>query len=285
MAKVKIITDSTADLPEGMANLLGITVIPLYVNVGGKSYRDGVGIMPDQLFAQVEAGGDFPKTAAPATGDFLEPFTQAREAGQDVVFVGLSARLSGTVQIARIAAEIAGGGHIHVVDSMSLSTGTGILAMEGAHMAAQGIDAAEIARKLEALRPRYRASMLIDTMSYLHKGGRCSTMKLYGANLLGIKPEVELREGLLVPAKLFRGSSAKAVRAYLTYRFADLSAIDPAYVVLSMAEGQKAGVAELAERFIQSLGFFRHIYRVTAGCVISAHVGPGAVGILTRSPA
>ena len=271
MAKVKIITDSTADLPEGMANLLGITVIPLYVNVGGKSYRDGVGIMPDQLFAQVEAGGDFPKTAAPATGDFLEPFTQAREAGQDVVFVGLSARLSGTVQIARIAAEIAGGGHIHVVDSMSLSTGTGVLAMEGAHMAAQGIDAAEIARKLEALRPRYRASMLIDTMSYLHKGGRCSTMKL--------------REGLLVPAKLFRGSSAKAVRAYLTYRFADLSAIDPAYVVLSMAEGQKAGVAELAERFIQSLGFFRHIYRVTAGCVISAHVGPGAVGILTRSPA
>lgn len=285
MTKVKIMTDSTADLPEGMADQLGIAVIPLYVNMGGQSYLDGADMDPEQLFAQVEAGGEFPKTAAPSTGDFLEPFTQARAAGQDIVFVGLSVRLSGTVQIARVAAEIAGGGHIHVVDSMSLSTGTGILAMEGARMAEQGMEAAEIVRRLEALRPRYRASMLIDTMSYLHKGGRCSTLKLYGANLLGIKPEVELREGLLVPAKLFRGSSAKAARAYLQYRFADLSAIDPAYVVLSMAAGQRPGVAELAERFIQSLGFFRRIYRVTAGCVISAHVGPGAVGILTRSPA
>lgn len=181
MPKVKIIADSTCDLSRELLERYDVAVVPLYVTLGDQSYRDGVDMTVDQLFAHCDSTHEVPKTAASSVSDFIEAFRPFCEAGQDIVFLGISSHFSVQIQNALLAAQEFPERTIRCVDSQNLSTGIGLLVIEAAERAQAGMGANEIADAVEALRPKVNAGFVLDTLTYLRRGGRCSGLAALGA--------------------------------------------------------------------------------------------------------
>lgn len=279
MPDVKIIADSTCDLGQALASRYDIDIVPLYVTMGEKSYRDGIDLTGPELLAHCERTKDVPKTSAVSQADFFELFRPYAEAGQDIVFIGISSQMSATVQNARVAAEAFPERTIRCIDSQNLSTGIGLLVIEAAERAAQGMDASQIADEVEALRPKVRASFVIDTMDFLHRGGRCSGLQALGAAMLSIKPEISVTDGKMGSTDKFRGKINRVVQRYIDKQLADIERINPRRVFLTYTSFDDEALAPYVE-MVRGRNYFEEILTTKAGSVISSHCGPYTLGIL-----
>ena len=209
---VKIITDSTSDLSDALLKKYDIDMMPLYIHMGDREYKDRVDITPEQIYEWSDANNSTPKTAAPSIEDVikvLEPYVQEE---REIVFFTISSDMSTTVNVVQMAVEeLDYEEHTYVIDSMNLSTGIGLLVIEAAVMAQEGKSAREIVSTIEALRPYVRASFVVDTLKFLHRGGRCSATSALVGGLLKLKPCIYVKDGKMDAGKKYRGNIDKVI--------------------------------------------------------------------------
>lgn len=277
--KVKIITDSTNDLTKDILDKYEIDVVPLSVAFGEKAYLDGVEIITSELYEKVEQEKQLPKTAAVPIHSFIEIFEKYVNEGYEIVYTGISKSLSRTFENAYLAAQEVGPDKIHVVDSMNLSTGTGLLLLKAVKYREQGLGAAEIAAKLEQDRNRVLSQFAIETMDYLHKGGRCSGVTRFVGSLLKLKPIIQVREGKMGVGKLPRGKMVIALNVLVSQLQEDLPRLDKDVVIITHSLADES-CAYLQGKLQEVLGSEVPVITTQAGCVISSHCGKGTIGIL-----
>lgn len=276
-ASVKITTDSTSDLSPALLERYHITPAPLYIVMGDKEFRDGLDIKPADIYRYVDSTGEITKTSAVPVSDYQALFSSCAKQGREVVHINISHHMSACYQNALIAAKEVG--NVYVVDSLSLSTGSGHAAVEAAQLAEQGLGGAEIKRRLDTLVPRISASFVIDTLKYLHKGGRCSSVAALGANLLKLRPCIEVIDGKMTVGKKYRGAMDKVVEEYIRDRLdGKQDTIDPRRIFITHTASKE--LTELACKAVRRYMDFDEILVTDAGCTISNHCGPGTLGIL-----
>lgn len=278
MSKPVLITaDSTCDLSPELLERFQIKTIPLTIQLGEDSFLDGQGFTPELMYKRYRQDGTLPKTAACSIQQFIDFFSQFTQAGYEVVHLDISSELSCSYANARLAAQELEG--VYPVDSQMLSTGVGLLAIEGAECRDKGMSAGEIARHLDALKEKVDTSFVLDTLEFMWKGGRCSAVASLGANLLKLKPALEMKEGKLGVYKKYRGAITAAYRQYIKERLAGKS-IRPGHVFITESgEIEEATIAEL-EALVRELIPVKEIHHTTAGCTVSSHCGPKTLGVL-----
>ena len=263
---VMITADSTADLSADLRERFDIRVIPLTITLGDESFPDGEHFTPADMYARYREDGTLPKTAAPSIQDFLTFFEAFTEKGFEVVHLDISAELSNTWNAARLAAEELEG--VYVIDSRMLSSGIALLAIEGAECRDKGMNAAEIAAHLEELKKKVSTSFVLDTLQFMWKGGRCNAVTALGANLLKIKPGLEMRNGKLEVNKKYRGSMERVYRQYITERL-EGKAVRPGHVFLTESGEVPEETVESLTALVKELTGCREVHHATAGCTIS----------------
>lgn len=277
MSEIIITCDSTADLPLELREKYNIGVIPLGVTLGATTYLDGVNITPDEIYAHHDKTGELPKTTAANVGDFIDFFTPYAEAGKTVIHFPISSEMSSTYNNALLAA--AEFENIHIVDSKNLSTGIGLVVVAAAEMAQSGMTADAIVEKAEELVKCSDASFVIDNLEYLHKGGRCSAVAMLGANLLKLKPCIDVTNGKMDVSKKYRGKYGEVLKQYVSERLADLSAIDDSRIFVTHAGCADEVVNAVVEQ-VKAYGYFKEVIPCRAGCTVSSHCGADTLGIL-----
>lgn len=278
MSNIQIVTDSTSDLTPDMIQECGIHVVPLHVVFEGVAYRDGVDLTPGQMYEKVMELGVLPKTAAPSPSEFSVAFETFVRQGKQVVYIGISSALSSTCQNALIAAREFPEGAVEVVDSLNLSTGIGLTVMKAVDYVKQGLEMRELTARLRKDVKRVETEFVIDTLEYLHKGGRCSGTQLVIGSLLRIHPVVKVVDGGMILAEKLRGKMDKVVQSLLARALAHKDNLDPerVFVTHSMAEDSALWLKSELEKAFD----VREIIVTDAGCVISSHCGPGTVGVV-----
>ena len=276
---IKIITDSTNDLGKDLLQQLDIEVVPLTVNFSEESYLDGVEITTKELYEKVEKLNQLPKTAAVPIQKFIDVFEKYVNEGYEVIYTGIGKNLSRTFENAYLAAQEVNPEKIHLVDSMNLSTGIGLLLMKAAKYRDQGMSAAEIKAKLESDRHNVRAQFAVETMDYLHKGGRCSGVTRLVGSVLKLKPIIQVREGKMGVGKLPRGKMVIALNTLIKQLEEDLPNLDKDVVVITHSLADES-CAYLEAKLAELLGNDVPVISTNAGCVISSHCGKGTIGIL-----
>lgn len=277
MSKIIITCDSTADLPLELRQKYNIAVIPLGVTLGATTYQDGVNITPDEIYAHHAKTGELPKTTAANVGDFLDFFTPIVEEGNTIIHFPISSEMSSTYNNALLAAGDLE--NVHIVDSKNLSTGIGLVVLAAAEMAQNGASAEEIIAKAEELVKCVDASFVIDNLEYLHKGGRCSAVAMLGANLLKLKPCIDVTNGKMDVSKKYRGKYGEVLKQYVSERLADLDDIDNTRIFITHA-GCADEIVSAVEAQVKEYNFFSEVIIVRAGCTVSSHCGADTLGIL-----
>ena len=277
MPKIKITCDSTCDLNPELYNRYGISVIPLSVAMGDKLCRDGVDVTPEDLFSYVEETGKLPTTSAISVGEYEDFFRPFVAEGYEVVHINLCSELSSSHQNARLAAQEVG--NVYVVDSRSLSTGSGHLVILAAELACAGYDGAYIARSLDDMKGHLDVSFVLQTLDYLHKGGRCSGMARFGANMLKLRPEIVMENGTLHVGKMYRGSMEKTILDYIRGRLENEKEVNYDRIFVTHS-GVPAEIVEKAAALVKELRPFEEVIVTVAGSTISCHCGPACIGVL-----
>ncbi len=278
MNKVKIFTDSTVDLTKDLVEKYEIGVVPLYVNIEDASYLDGIEITTADLYRIVDEKQTLPKTSTAPVTDFVDAFTPWINDGYDIIFMGVSSKLSSTYQTAALAAREFDEGRVTLVDSLSLSTGTALQVVKAAELAKAGLDSKTIAGIVSEITPRVRASFIIDTLKYLHMGGRCSAIQLLASNVLKIHPQIIVKDGAMIVGAKFRGKWKNCLDNYYEVTVGDGSQIDPERVFITHSKNQET--AEYFKQRMEKELNIKEILITEAGTVISSHCGPGTIGIL-----
>ena len=274
---IKIISDSTCDLsPEQLAQH-NITLARLTVIKGDEQFTDGDTITPADIFAHVAAGGDLCSTAAYSVGDYEDLFSKYSKEYDGVIHINIGSGFSSSYQNACIAAEDFP--NVRVVDSQNLSTGQGLVVLEACRLAKEYDDLDVIVEKLNAYTPRVEASFLLDQLKYMVKGGRCSSAAALGANLLNLKPCIEVKNGKMSVVKKYRGNYAKCLASYVQDRLADREDLvrDTLFLTYSPVSEECLAAVKSA---IEAYGHFETVYETQAGCTVSCHCGPGTLGVL-----
>jgi len=274
---IKISCDSTCDLSKELAQKLNIGIMPLYLINGDETYIDGVNITPEVLYHIVEEEGGSFSTAAVNVSDYADAFREWRGSYDSVIHFTISATMSACYNNACLAAEEVGG--VYIIDSKSLSTGIAMLAIEAARLAEEGVSAAEIIDTVSALRQKLDVSFVIEKLDYLRRGGRCSAMQAFGANMLRLKPCIELKDGAMEVGKKYRGGTDKAIAEYLSERLTGRDDIDPRRVIVTYSPSDP-GLAEKAIEIVKGFGIFAEVMTANAGCTISNHCGPNTLGVI-----
>ena len=275
--KIKIISDSTCDLSPAQLAEHDITLARLTVIKGDEQFVDGETITPADIFAHVAAGGDLCSTSAYSVGQYADLFAQYANDYDGIICINISAHFSSCHQNACIAAEDFP--NVRVIDSMNLSTGQGHVVLEACRLAKECEDLDEIADKLKAFAPRVEASFLLDQLKYMVKGGRCSSAAALGANLLNLKPCIEVRDGKMSVVKKYRGNYAKCLASYVKDRLADREDIVRDELFLTYTPVTDECLTAVKEA-IDAYGNFQTVYETTAGCTVSCHCGPSTLGVL-----
>ena len=275
--RIKISSDSTCDLSPALIAENDINIVPLCVTKAGEMFRDGLDIQPKDIFAHVAAGGDLCGTTAVSVGEYSEVFSKLSAEYDGVVHICIGSGFSVTYQNACLAAEDFP--NVRVIDSMNLSTGQGYVVMEACKLAKELDDLDQIAAALNELTPRVEASFILDRLDYMVKGGRCSSVAALGANLLKLKPCIEVADGKMRVCKKYRGTYNKCLDTYVTDRLKDRNDIVPERIFITYTtcpeDGLKVVHAKIAE-----YGAFEHVCETNAGCTVSCHCGPNTLGVL-----
>lgn len=276
---VKIVADSTCDLSADLIEKYDITIIPLCIVMGENSYFDGIETTPEEIYKWADANKTTPKTAAVTidnAASLLKPFM---DEGREIVFFGISTQMSTTCNVVRLIGEDAGYNKLHVIDSQSLSTGIGLQVLYAARLSMAGESAASIVEKAEKRRSAVSASFVIDTLTYLSRGGRCNSVTALLANTLKLKPEIVVKDGAMIVAKKYRGQLGSVLLKYVKDQEEALLAADKNCVFITHSGCSEDIVAPVKE-YLESLSYFENIYVTRAGGVVSSHCGPGTLGVL-----
>ncbi len=274
---IKITSDSTCDLGH-LVEERGISILPLQVSLGANSYHDGVDIVPADIFAYVAETKQLPKTAAPSIGDYEEFFAEHLKTHDEVIHFNISSKSSGSYNMAKQAAE-GFGGKVHVIDSMALSSGQGLLVMRACDLRDAGKSAAEIVEDVLEARTRVNTSFVPDSLDYLHKGGRVSGMVKLAAAAFKIHPLIMMDNGQLVPGKKYKGKMTVLIKQYIE----DLKEKYPSYdktrcfITHSSAEQD---LVDVAKAKVAELFDFDEVIETVAGSIITSHCGKGTLGVL-----
>ena len=276
---VIITADSTCDLNKELKKKYNVIYTPLHIVLGEKSYDDGVSITPPEIYKNFEATGNLPKTAAVNVGEYIDFFKPFVDRGDSVVHINLGSALSSSYQNACTAAlELE---NVYPVDSCNLSTGSGHLVIEAAEMALKGMEAKEISDNLKKMTKKVHSSFIIDKLNYLRAGGRCSALAMLGANLLQLKPCIEVvnDDGSMIVGKKYRGKLDNVLLQYVDDKLSLYDNIRSDKIFITHA-GIGDDHVKVVYDHIKSKGYFENIYITKASCTISSHCGPGTLGIL-----
>lgn len=279
MNKPVIITaDSTVDLSPELKERYDFCILPLMITLGEDHFMDdGQSFTPLDMYARYHKDGMLPKTSAPGVQEFLDFFSPLVEQGYEIVHLDISAELSNTFNAARLAAQELEG--VYVVDSRMLSTGVALLAIEGAECRDRGMNAWEIARHLESLRGKVSTSFVLDTLEFMWKGGRCSGVTALGANLLKLKPGLEMKDGKLGVYKKYRGNIEKVYEQYIRERL-EGKKVRPGHIFITESGEIEPEVVERMCQLARELSGCREVHHTMAGCTVSTHCGPKTLGVL-----
>ncbi len=277
---VKIISDSTCDLSPELIARYDIDILPLHIVLGEEDFEDGRGISPDEIYQWSDMHRQSPKTAACALPDAMAALEPYVSAGREVIVFSISSSMSSTYSVLNMAAEQLDATHlVTVIDSKNLSTGVGLQVIEAAEMAAQGKSAKEITGYIKSIRPLVRASFVVDTLAYLHRGGRCSGLAAMMGGALRLHPRIAVAEGKMSPGKKYRGKMDRVILSYAQEMEEELRAARPQRVFITHSGCPESTIAPVRE-WLESLGHFQEIHITRAGGVISSHCGPGTLGVL-----
>ena len=277
--KVKIISDSTCDLSPELIKRYDVEILPLYVTLGDESLKDGVDITPDQLYAWADEHKTTPKTAAVTQADAYNVLKKYVEQGCQIVYTGISSEMSVSYGVVQLAAKEFPDAKIAVVDSRNLSTGVDHVVIRAAELAQEGKDAFEIKEELDQFTPLVRASFVVDTITYLYRGGRCSAVAAFGATALNLKPSIVVENGKMRPDAKYHGKIDRALKKYVQAMEPSLLKARPDRVFITHS-GSSEETVNAIKRYLEELNYFKEILITRAGCVISSHCGPGTLGVL-----
>ena len=274
---IRITSDSTCDLGN-LVQTRNIGILPLQVNLGTDSYHDGVDITPQDIFDFVAKTKTLPKTSAPSIGDYEEFFAEQLKLGDEVIHFNISKLSSGSHNMALQAAE-SFKGKVRVIDSMALSSGQGLLVIKAADLRDEGKSAEEIEKTILELRQRVNTSFVPDRLDYLYKGGRCSKMEMFGANILKIHPLIYMEEGKLVPGKKYRGKMSFLIKQYVEDLKEKYPDYDKSRCFITHSSAEPELVAAAREK-VEELFEFDEIIETVAGSIITSHCGKSTLGVL-----
>lgn len=277
---VKIIADSTCDLSQELLEKYDISILPLHVLLGDKEYLDGKTITPEEIYRWSDENKDTPKTSAPSLTEAVEVMKPFVESGREILCFSISEEMSASGNVMRLASEELDATHlVTVVDSANLSTGIGLLLIEAAVMAENGADRKEIAEKIEKLKPLVRASFVVDTLTYLYRGGRCSGVAALAGSALKLHPKIIVEQGKMNPSKKYRGKIDKVILSYAYDLEQELKEAQKDRVFITHSGCSEEMIGSVRS-WLEGLKVFDEILVTRAGGVISSHCGPGTLGIL-----
>ena len=276
----KIIADSTCDLSKDLVEKYDITILPLHILLGEEEYLDGVNISPQDIYAWSDENKTTPKTSAPDLQMPVEVFKSYLEKGQEIVCFSISDDMSTTGNIMRMAVEeLEAEDRVKIINSANLSTGIGLMVIEAAIMAKNGESAEAIVKQIEEIKPLVRASFVVDTLVYLHRGGRCSGLAAMAGGALKLHPRIVVEEGKMKTGKKYRGNMHKVTLDYVKDMEEDLKKAKKDRVFITHS-GCDPSLVEEVRAYLTSLDRFDEILETVAGGVISSHCGPGTLGVL-----
>ena len=273
--RIAISAETTCDLTKAQIIENDIKIVPFEIVMGTETFKDGE-MTTEQLFAKVDETGVLPKTNAINEYEYTEYFESLKKEYDAVVHVCLSSGLSSSCSNAIRASKNVK--NVFVVDSMSLSTGIGLLVLYAKDLANDGYLPEEIAKKVQDRANNLQVSFVVERLDYLYKGGRCNALSLLGANLLKIRPRLVVKDGKIGSDKKYRGSMEKVIAKYCDETLAEFSNLDlnRVFITYTSATPEMVGAAKEA---LTRAGF-KNIYESTAGCTIASHCGAHTLGIL-----
>lgn len=279
MSKIKITADSTCDIGAALIAAHDIAIQPLHIILDGETYDDGVDISPDDIYRTYDEKQILPQTAAPNPAEYEALFKEWVEAGYDVIHISLGSGISSSYQNASLAAG--GFSNVHVIDSGNLSTGSGHLVLEAVDLAKQGLQASEIAAMVRQAKDKVDASFVIDKLTYLRAGGRCSALAAFSANVFHIRPSivVDTDGAKMDVGKKYRGSMGKVLKKYVRDKLVGRDDIDDRRIFITHS-GTTTEVIDMVKAEIAAVRAFEEVHVTRAGCTITSHCGPGTLGIL-----
>ncbi|MBQ4130796.1 MAG: DegV family protein [Clostridia bacterium] len=275
--KIQICSDSSCDLGTALCERYDVILNPFRITLGDESLIDGVEVTPDDLYAFHERTGTLPKTSATNMAEHMEFFEKQLENAEEILFFTISSTMSVNNHAANLAAEEFD--NVYVIDSANLSTGVGLLIIAAAEMAEKGLSAAEIKEKIEALKTKVNASFVIDSLEYLHKGGRCSAVAALGANLLKLKPCIEVKNGSMGVSKKYRGKYSEVLKTYALERLENLDNIVTDHVFVTHAGCDSEIVDSIVDIVKEKLNP-KELHITRAGATVSVHCGRNTLGVL-----
>lgn len=279
MSNIQLVADSTCDLSPELIEKYHVAIIPLCIVMDEHNYFDKEEITPDEIYKWADANRTTPKTAAASYERALEILQPFMDAGDEIIFFGISEQMSTTCNVIRLIGNDQEYDKLHVIDSMNLSTGIGLQILYAAELIADGKSAAEIVERVEQRRSKVRASFVVDTLTYLSRGGRCSAVTALLGNTLKLKPQIVVEKGAMGVYKKFRGKQSSVILKYAQELEEALLHADPTCVFVTHSGCDDAVVNEVVA-YLERLDYFGKIYVTVAGGVISSHCGPGTLGVL-----
>lgn len=279
MNKLKILIDSSGDLNPIIREKYDIDIIPLHVNLGEKSYRDGIEIKPSDVFDYYAETGELATTSAIVPDVYTEFFKKWTNEGYSIMYFGISPKFTSSFRNAEIASEAFD--NVFIIDSESLSTGSGLLALWAARLNQEGKSILEILTEIEKIRSEINGSFVLDTLKYMYKGGRCSGVKAFGTNILSIKPCLEIKNGTLNVGKKYRGKIDKVLLDYIEHELKNKTNIDTKTAFITHT-GVDPELVETLKNKMLSYQPFEEIIESIAGATVSVHCGPNTLGIFYR---
>lgn len=280
MKKIQIIADTTCDLSRRLIDKYGIITFPLHIHLGDAEYSDGIDISPEDIYRWSDENKATPKTSAISPAEAQDVIRRALKGAEQVICFCISNQMSSTGNVMRmVAEELELEEKVFVIDSMSLSTGIGLQIIEAAELVEQGLEAAEIVEAMEKLRKKVRASFVVDTLTYLHRGGRCSGLAALAGGALKLHPLIQVVDGKMQAGKKYRGRMDRVLLEYVADMEESLKAAKTTRVFITHS-GCEPEVVETIKERVASLGIFKEILITRAGSVITSHCGPGTLGVL-----
>ena len=277
---VKIIADSTCDLSKDLLEKYDISVLPLHIVLGDKEYKDGLEISPDEIYEWSNTNKEAPKTSAAAISDTIDIYSKYLKSYDEIICFSISGQMSTTVNVMRMAAEeLDSEDKIHIIDSENLSTGGGLLVIEAAIMAKEDKSGIEIIESINELKPFVRASFIVDTLTFLHRGGRCSGVAALAGGALKLHPKIVVENGGMKPDKKYRGKMNSAILSYVKDLEPQIKNAKNDRVFITHS-GCEEEIIQSVRQYLSELGHFEEILITRAGGVISSHCGPGTLGVL-----
>ena len=277
---IKIISDSTCDLSKDLLEKYGVEILPLHVIMGDQDFEDGRSVTPDEIYRWSDENKQTPKTAAVSVEEAEEKFAKFMGDGNEIVCFAISESMSSTANAMRLAAQrLHAEDRITVIDSANLSTGIGLLVIEAARMVQAGMSTREIRQTIEQLKPCVRASFVVDTLQFLHRGGRCSGVAALVGSTLRLHPRISVEKGAMIPGKKYRGRISRVIMDYVRDMEEELMHAKPDRVFITHSGCEQEDI-DAVRAYLQGLNHFEEILVTRAGSVISSHCGPGTLGVL-----